>query len=111
MKKALILLVLGTVFIAGCSKDSTKEKEDQTVKEALLDLKIKEATKVFDKYGWAPDSNVDRNSKAFRAEYEQMDLEQLDKILKMFHEGIEYENIDSIKGDNKGDTDYTIDST
>ncbi|MCS4240287.1 hypothetical protein M2306_000124 [Myroides gitamensis] len=111
MKKALILLVLGAVFITGCSKDSTKEKEDQTTKEALLDLKIKEATKVFDKYGWTPDSNVDRNSKAFRAEYEQMDLEQLDKMLKMFHEGVEYENIDSIKEDNKGGTDYTINST
>lgn len=111
MKKALILLVLGTVFITGCSNDSTKEREDQTTKEALLDLKIKEATKVFEKYGWTPDSTVDRNSKAFREEYEQMDLEQLDKMLKMFHEGIEYEKIDSIKEDKKGGTDYTINST
>jgi len=101
MKNALILLVLGTVFITGCSNDSTKEREDQTTKEVLLDLKIKEATKVFEKYGWTPDSTVDRNSKAFREEYEQMDLEQLDKMLKMFHEGIEYENMDSIKEDKK----------
>ncbi|WP_410880435.1 hypothetical protein [Myroides sp. DW712] len=72
-----------------------KEKEDQTTKEALLDLKIKEATKVFDKYGWTPDSNVNRNSKAFRAEYEQMDLEQLDAILRQFHEGIEDKAPDS----------------
>ncbi|WP_353162559.1 hypothetical protein [Myroides odoratus] len=70
MKKTLILFVLGAIFITGCSKDSTREKEDQLTKEVLLDLKIKEATKVFDKYGWTPDSNVDRTSKAFRAEYE-----------------------------------------
>ncbi|MGS4345211.1 hypothetical protein ACKUSY_06275 [Myroides odoratus] len=40
MKKALILLVLGAVFSTGCNNDSTKEKEDQPTKEALLDLKI-----------------------------------------------------------------------
>ena len=40
MKKTLILFVLGAIFITGCSKDSTREKEDQLTKEVLLDLKI-----------------------------------------------------------------------
>lgn len=49
MKKILILFVVGALFSTGCSKDTTTEKEDQIKKEALLDLKIKESTEIFEK--------------------------------------------------------------
>ncbi|SDH46719.1 hypothetical protein [Myroides phaeus] len=101
MKKVLFsYFLIGSVLIASCSDDKERKDQEKADKEAQLDLKIKEADRLFKKYGWENDPEIDRNSKEFREEYEEMDLKQLEGFLKQMKEGVIYNDtiVNQIEG-------------
>ncbi|WP_121967201.1 hypothetical protein [Myroides sp. N17-2] len=95
MKFRVVLFLGISVLMLSCNDEVNMDTTELSSKEReiLLDKKIEEAQKIFKKYGWVKDKDIDMRDPEFRREYEEMDLEVLEQVLSKFNEGLGSEDL------------------